>query len=141
VALKSSKQLEEERRRASRFPPKLGATAGQQRPKPSPVRKRGLSIGLVAVGAMTIFGVSSWERQQQVCQPNPNGDQTCPQGSSSSSSGGGGRSYFSSWRSSSSGSSWGSSWGHSSGISGISSALASRGGFGSTGGFHAFGGG
>ncbi|MDF2114567.1 hypothetical protein PY365_03185 [Roseiarcaceae bacterium H3SJ34-1] len=138
MALKSSKQLDEERRKASRVPPKLGASAGQQAPKPSPIRKRGLTIGLVAAGAMTIFGISSWERQSD-CQPNPNGDQTCPQGSGSSSSGGG-RSYFSSWGSSSSGTYWGSS-GHSSGTSGISSALVARGGFGSTGGFHASGGG
>lgn len=137
MALKSSKQLEEERRKARRLPPKLGATAAYQAPKPSPLRKRGLTIGLVAVGAMTIFGVSSWERQPN-CQPNPIGDQTCQPGSGSTSSGS--RSFFSSWGSSS-GYSSGSYWGRSSSTSGTSTALASRGGFGSTGGSHASSGG
>jgi len=149
VTLKSSKQLEEERRKAHRVPPKLGAATAQQ--PPSPVRKRGLTTGLVAVGAMTIFGVSSWERQPQPnCQPGPNGEQTCPQGSSSgsggsgSSSSSGGRSFFSSWGSSSSEHSsgtYGGTSGHSSGTSGALSALAARGGFGSTASFHASSGG
>jgi hypothetical protein len=140
VALKSSKQLEEERRKASRVPARLGASgnSGLQSPKASPGRKRGMTIGLVAAGAMTIFGFSSIDRQpQQPCEPNPNGDQTCPQGSGSSSSGSGSRSFFSSWGSSSgysSGSYWG---GHSSGTSGSSISTVSRGGFGSTGGSHA----
>jgi hypothetical protein len=144
VALKSSKQLEAERRKASRVPPKLGASgnSGLQPPKSSPRRKRGLTIGLVAAGAMTIFGFSSIDRQpQQPCVPNPNGDQTCPPQGSGSSSSSGSRSFFSSWGSSS-GSSSGSYWGgHSSGTSGVATALASRGGFGSTGSAHASSGG